>query len=576
MELRGLTTVVIWLNLGVIFGSMKLHMAGEERSTVRGQNIVKRSSPSHQRQSNIRTHFKQRSTSEVRNLTTIYKKKNVLRLSIGKRRSLSRRLIATKKLRHGFLEQISKKTETSAYPGRRNIAYYKTPSFPSHLDFKLARRDEDGLLKRSRNRVRLKNQGTPARIMESSKKWFPKKYNITLDTKEPEKINASSEMKRQRISDGFMFADRLNELPSDGVQLNENPDSFFANPLATKPEQRILHSSHFFSPAVHKFLPAEHRFSGEPIHRYLSSPVLFKDANTEGLSRFVARGDPGSNGLFEGPPMPPLFQGPPYHGNRVIIFNRPIHTPVPVPVHGPPRIAVIHHPVPLPPQQIPVPVPIPGPRPPQYIVIHRDFSGPAIDPCGVNPCRNGGTCTAVVTDFKCICPVGYKGERCEVQSRCLPNPCKNFGKCTELPEDFECTCHTGFHGKACDLESKCEPNPCRNGGVCTENIENYICSCAAGFMGKNCERESKCLPINPCKNSGVCTEDLSGYKCNCKDGFDGVNCEVRQTSTACDSTPCLNGGTCITDIYDFSKFSCYCGSGFTGLSCEGMNHRSGT
>ena len=36
-----------------------------------------------------------------------------------------------------------------------------------------------------------------------------------------------------------------------------------------------------------------------------------------------------------------------------------------------------------------------------------------IDPCGVNPCRNGGTCTAVVTEFKCICPLGYKGDRCE-------------------------------------------------------------------------------------------------------------------------------------------------------------------
>ena len=36
-----------------------------------------------------------------------------------------------------------------------------------------------------------------------------------------------------------------------------------------------------------------------------------------------------------------------------------------------------------------------------------------IDPCGVNPCRNGGTCTAVMNEFRCICPVGYKGDRCE-------------------------------------------------------------------------------------------------------------------------------------------------------------------
>ncbi|CAH3141149.1 unnamed protein product [Pocillopora meandrina] len=575
MDLRHLTIVVFWLGLGLCVGSlraMSFPVAEKGKSTVRGRNMIKKSSQSHQRLSNIRTHLKQHLSSEMHNPKKIIKRRKAFRLNTGKIAGISRGVIAISKLKHGFLKQIPQETENHVYHGRRNIAYHKPPSFPSHLDFKVARRDEDGVLKRSRNRVRLKNKKTQARNMESSNKWLPKKENITLNTKGPQNTNASMEMKRQRISDGVMFANKPNEFLNEGMQLNENPDSFFANPLAAKPEQRILHSSHFFSPAVHKFLPAEHRFSGEPIHRYLSSPVLFKDADREGFAPLDTRGD--SNGPFEGAPMPPLFEGPPRHGNRVIIINRPIHTPVPVPVHGPPRISVIHHPVLLPPQQVPVPVPIPGPRPPQYIVVHREFSRPAIDPCGVNPCRNGGTCTAVITDFKCICSVGYKGERCEVQSRCLPNPCKNFGKCTELPEDFECTCHTGFHGKTCDLESKCEPNPCRNGGVCTENIDNYICSCAAGFMGKNCERESKCLPINPCKNGGMCTEDLSGYKCNCKDGFDGINCEVRQTSTSCDSTPCLNGGTCITDIYDFSKFSCYCASGFTGLSCEEKGFQS--
>ena len=272
MEVRHLTIVVFWLGLGLCVGSlraMSFPMAEKGKSTVRGRNMIKKSSQSHQRLSNIRTHLKQHLSREMYNPNKIIKRRKALRQNTGKIAGISRGVIAISKLRHGFLKQIPQETENYVYHGRRNIAYHKPPSFPSHLDFKVARRDEDGVLKRSRNRVRLKNKKTQAGNMESSNKWLPKKENITLNTKGPQN-NASMEMKRQRISDGVMFANKPNEFLNEGMQLN----SFFANPLAAKPEQRILHSSHFFSPAVHKFLPAEHRFSGEPIHRYLSSPVL--------------------------------------------------------------------------------------------------------------------------------------------------------------------------------------------------------------------------------------------------------------------------------------------------------------
>ncbi|EDO34599.1 predicted protein [Nematostella vectensis] len=171
-------------------------------------------------------------------------------------------------------------------------------------------------------------------------------------------------------------------------------------------------------------------------------------------------------------------------------------------------------------------------------------------PCEVSPCRNGGTCSAVGNEYRCVCALGYKGDRCDSKyTVCFPNPCKNFATCTEHPNDYECTCHPGFHGKNCDEESKCEPNPCRNGAVCTETREKYICSCTYGFMGKNCERkkssrllfkqimsrkirtvvqlkaESKCHPVNPCQNNGVCKEDLDSYRCECNDNYGGINCE---------------------------------------------------
>jgi len=33
----------------------------------------------------------------------------------------------------------------------------------------------------------------------------------------------------------------------------------------------------------------------------------------------------------------------------------------------------------------------------------------------------------------------------------------------------------------------------------------------------------------------------------------------------CDSSPCMNGGTC---RQDFGKYECHCAPGYTGLNCE--------
>ncbi|KAK3712866.1 hypothetical protein QZH41_016907 [Actinostola sp. cb2023] len=220
----------------------------------------------------------------------------------------------------------------------------------------------------------------------------------------------------------------------------------------------------------------------------------------------------------------------------------------------------------MPPKRIPVPIIIQGPPlPPKLVIVdhHHLVNGP----CEEDPCRNSGTCSASGSDFHCVCPLGYKGNRCELQSKCIPSPCKNFGKCTELVNDYECTCHIGFHGKDCDVESKCDPSPCRNGGYCTETRASYICSCKQGFMGKNCEQESKCHPVNPCQNNGFCKEDLTGYKCLCIDSFSGMNCEAG-TNNVCDMNPCLNGGTCISETGDRTRFSCSCSPGFSGHACQ--------
>lgn len=37
-----------------------------------------------------------------------------------------------------------------------------------------------------------------------------------------------------------------------------------------------------------------------------------------------------------------------------------------------------------------------------------------LDECSSSPCENGGTCTDMVGDFFCECPIEYKGKNCSI------------------------------------------------------------------------------------------------------------------------------------------------------------------
>ncbi|XP_058806153.1 protein crumbs isoform X2 [Phymastichus coffea] len=191
--------------------------------------------------------------------------------------------------------------------------------------------------------------------------------------------------------------------------------------------------------------------------------------------------------------------------------------------------------------------------------------------CQNNPCRNGGVCTEDANgDYRCDCPPGFAGKRCESAAGArlcdISNPCRNDAVCVELPDaDYRCECRPGFTGKNCEIDiDECDSNPCRNDGNCTNLVNGYRCKCdRTGYEGANCEIDIDECENNPCLNDGSCYNNYGSYVCVCPRGLEGQNCELN--TNECLSAPCRNGGQCIDEV---GTYRCNCSSGFAGEHCE--------
>jgi hypothetical protein len=79
------------------------------------------------------------------------------------------------------------------------------------------------------------------------------------------------------------------------------------------------------------------------------------------------------------------------------------------------------------------------------------------------------------------------------------------------------------------------------------------------------------LVDNPCNsstciNGGTCTVDLnnpSTHSCMCVTGYSGADCQTNINE--CASSPCINGGTCNDGV---NQFNCACAAGYNGTTCQ--------
>ena len=80
-----------------------------------------------------------------------------------------------------------------------------------------------------------------------------------------------------------------------------------------------------------------------------------------------------------------------------------------------------------------------------------------IDPCGSNPCQNGGTCALAgggsCSFHVCSCPGCYTGANCEIlQNPCNNHACQNGAACQAVPgscSQYQCVCQGCYSGQFC-------------------------------------------------------------------------------------------------------------------------------
>ena len=80
------------------------------------------------------------------------------------------------------------------------------------------------------------------------------------------------------------------------------------------------------------------------------------------------------------------------------------------------------------------------------------------DPCASQPCTNGGSCVRDNAGFRCVCPPGYSGARCEIRDACQSNPCMNGATCRPSGSGgYQCVCPPGYSGPRCETRERIEP-----------------------------------------------------------------------------------------------------------------------
>lgn len=98
--------------------------------------------------------------------------------------------------------------------------------------------------------------------------------------------------------------------------------------------------------------------------------------------------------------------------------------------------------------------------------------------CGQGHCSN-------MTNFQCVCPLGFSGNQCQIVSCNGGSGCGGNGICDGSLGVPMCKCQPGWNGTSCEARV-CLPTDCQNGGLCATSGSVITCTCAEGWSGSVC------------------------------------------------------------------------------------------
>ncbi|VDN99359.1 unnamed protein product [Rodentolepis nana] len=169
------------------------------------------------------------------------------------------------------------------------------------------------------------------------------------------------------------------------------------------------------------------------------------------------------------------------------------------------------------------------------------------DICRLQPCLNGGNCEPVngkSSAYQCICPQGFRGVHCEKSTNnsntacsraeavltAVPGAksvplCNHGAACLDTSEGPACVCPLGWRGGRCEYDvDECH----------MASMAYAAASAAAAETEKGHYRYPDLSgPVNdPLCNTygsrrGVCINLPGSYQCNCSLGYAGRNCQIR-------------------------------------------------
>lgn len=98
-------------------------------------------------------------------------------------------------------------------------------------------------------------------------------------------------------------------------------------------------------------------------------------------------------------------------------------------------------------------------------------------------------------------------------------------------------------------------------GFIEVNVNSIKISAFVVFFSDECAS-------NPCVNGGSCVDRVDEFSCTCGRGYSGDFCQIRSSEAVCFPSLC-QGGVCVDD-YQNNKAVCICNSGYrlSKSSCQ--------